>query len=159
MINRLDIDDRDFDARLDRLLAWEPEHDQAIEQSVKAIIAAVRGRGDEALLEYTRRFDRLDCSDAAQLRLPAAELQAALASLPAPQRDALEAAADRIRRYHVHQKTDSWSYVEADGTRLGQRVLPIDRVGLYVPGGKAARSGCRGRSERKKANAGLMSAS
>ncbi len=138
MINRLDIGDRDFDARLDRLLAWEPEHDQAIEQSVKAIIADVRRRGDEALLDYTRRFDRLDCRDAAGLRLAPAELQAALAGLPAAQRDALETAAERIRRYHVHQKGESWSYVEADGTRLGQRVLPIDRVGLYVPGGKAA---------------------
>ena len=138
MINRLDIDERFFDARLDRLLAWEPEHDQAIEQSVKTIIADVRRRGDEALLDYTRRFDRLDCRNAAELRLEPAALQAALAGLPATQRDALETAAERIRRYHVHQKGDSWSYVEADGTRLGQRVLPIDRVGLYVPGGKAA---------------------
>ena len=138
MINRLDIDDRDFESRLDRLLAWEPEQDQAIEQSVKAIIADVRRRGDQALLDYTRRFDRLECQDAAQLRLAPAELQAALDSLRAEQRQALEAAAERIRRYHVHQKGDSWSYVEADGTRLGQRVLPIDRVGLYVPGGKAA---------------------
>jgi histidinol dehydrogenase len=138
MINRLDIDDRDFDARLTRLLAWEPEHDQAIEQSVKAIIADVRRRGDPALLDYTRRFDRLDCTEAAQLRLQPAELRAALQSLSHDQRRALETAADRIRRYHFHQKGDSWSYVEADGTRLGQRVLPIDRVGLYVPGGKAA---------------------
>ena len=138
MINRLDIDEPDFDARLSRLLAWEPERDQDIERSVKAIIADVRARGDEAVLEYTRRFDRLECRDASELRLQPFELRAALEALPATQRQALEAAAERIRRYHLHQKTDSWSYVEADGTRLGQRVLPIDRVGLYVPGGKAA---------------------
>ena len=138
MINRLDIDDADFDARLTRLLAWEPQQDEDIEQSVKAIIADVRRRGDAALLHYTSRFDRLDCAQASQLRLQPAELRAALDSLPIAERNALESAATRIRRYHEHQKTDSWSYLEADGTRLGQRVLPIDRVGLYVPGGKAA---------------------
>ena len=138
LINRLDIDEDGFDARLARLLAWEPERDADIEQAVKAIIADVRRRGDAALLDYTRRFDKLDCHDAAQLRLAPAQLQAALDALPAAQRDALQAAAVRIRRYHERQKSESWSYAEADGTRLGQRVLPIDRVGLYVPGGKAA---------------------
>ena len=138
MINRLDIDDADFDARLTRLLAWEPAQDESIEQSVKAILADVRQRGDAALLDYTKRFDKLDCAEASQLRLRPADLQAALDGLAVAERSALEAAAARIRRYHEHQKTDSWSYVEPDGTRLGQRVLPIDRVGLYVPGGKAA---------------------
>jgi len=138
MINRLDIDASDFEARLTRLLTWDPGQDLDMGTSVKAIIADVRGRGDAALLDYTRRFDRLDCVDAARLRIEPAELHAALEALPPGERAALEAAALRIRRYHEHQKTESWSYVEADGTRLGQRVTPIDRVGLYVPGGKAA---------------------
>ncbi len=138
LINRLDIDEAGFDARLAALLAWEPEQDSGIEQAVKAIIADVRRRGDEALLDYTRRFDRYDCAQASLLRLDPSELQAALQSLPEAERAALQSAAARIRRYHERQKTDSWSYTEADGTRLGQRVLPIDRVGLYVPGGKAA---------------------
>ena len=138
MIHRLDINEPDFSARLDRLLAWSPEQDAGIEAAVADIIAAVRARGDEAVLEYTRRFDRLTVADAAALRVPRAELQAALAGLPAAERSALELAADRIRRYHEHQRGVSWSYTEVDGTRLGQRVLPLDRVGLYVPGGKAA---------------------
>ena len=138
MINRLDVDAPDFDARLSRLLAWEPDQDLNIATSVKAIIADVRRRGDAALLEYTRRFDRLDLSDIGRLRLQPGELHAALQGLPRAERTALEAAAGRIRRYHEHQKTGSWSYEEPDGTRLGQRVTPIDRVGLYVPGGKAA---------------------
>jgi len=138
LINRLDIDEAGFDARLATLLAWEPEQDSGIQQAVKTIIADVRRRGDEALLDYTRRFDRYDCAHASLLRLDPTELQAALQSLPETERAALQSAEVRIRRYHERQKTDSWSYTEADGTRLGQRVLPIDRVGLYVPGGKAA---------------------
>ncbi len=137
-INRLDSAAADFDARLARLLAWEPEQDAGIVRAVEAIVGDVRRRGDDALLELTRRFDRLDVADASALRLDPAVLRDALAAIPAAQREALEQAADRIRRYHDRQKTGSWIYEEADGTRLGQRVLPIDRVGLYVPGGKAA---------------------
>jgi histidinol dehydrogenase len=105
---------------------------------VADIVADVRARGDAAVLEYTRRFDRVQVSDPAALELPQAALQAALDGLPAAQRQALEAAADRVRTYHTHQRAQSWSYVEADGTRLGQKIGPIERVGLYVPGGKAA---------------------
>lgn len=138
LINRLDTAEADFEARFKRLLHWSPEQDQGIEQAVSAILADVQARGDEALMDYTRRFDRLDVHEAAGLRLSRAELQAALDGLPAAERQALERAAERIRRYHEHQRTSSWMYTEADGTRLGQRVLPLDRVGLYVPGGKAA---------------------
>ena len=138
LINRLDTAEADFEARFTRLLHWSPEQDQGIEQAVSAILADVQARGDEALMDYTRRFDRLDVHEAAGLRLSQAELQAALDGLPALERQALERAAERIRRYHEHQRTSSWMYTEADGTRLGQRVLPLDRVGLYVPGGKAA---------------------
>lgn len=138
LINRLDTAEGDFEARFTRLLHWSPEQDQGIEQAVSAILADVQARGDEALMDYTRRFDRLDVREAAGLRLSQADLQAALDGLPAFERQALERAAERIRRYHEHQRTSSWMYTEADGTRLGQRVLPLDRVGLYVPGGKAA---------------------
>ena len=138
LINRLDMAEADFEARFTRLLHWSPEQDQGIEQAVSAILADVQARGDEALMDYTRRFDRLDIHEAGRLRLSQAELQAALDGLPAAERQALERAAERIRRYHEHQRTSSWMYTEADGTRLGQRVLPLDRVGLYVPGGKAA---------------------
>ena len=138
MIHQLDTRAADFDARLTALLAYDPGQDESIERTVADILRAVRQRGDEAVLEYTRRFDRLDVGDARALELPAADLQAALAGLPAEQREALEAAAQRVRAYHEHQRAQSWSYIEADGTRLGQKITGLDRVGLYVPGGKAA---------------------
>jgi len=138
MIALLDTRHEGFEARLATLLAWNPEQDEGIERTVAAILRDVRARGDTAVLEYTRRFDRLDLVDAARLELPRAELEAAAAGLPAAQRDALEAAARRVRDYHRHQLAQSWSYTEPDGTRLGQKVTPLDRVGLYVPGGKAA---------------------
>ena len=138
MIALLDTRHEGFEARLATLLAWNPEQDEGIERTVAAILRDVRARGDAAVLEYTRRFDRLDLADAARLELPRAELEAAAAGLPAAQRDALEAAARRVRDYHRHQLAQSWSYTEPDGTRLGQKVTPLDRVGLYVPGGKAA---------------------
>jgi histidinol dehydrogenase len=138
MIRQLDTRQPDFAPTLAALLAWNPDQDEGIERTVAAILREVRARGDEAVLEYTRRFDRLAVDRAAQLELPRAELDAAAASLPAAQREALEAAADRVRHYHRHQLAQSWSYTEADGTRLGQKITPLDRVGLYVPGGKAA---------------------
>ncbi len=137
-IARLDSRAPDFDAQLAALLAWEPAQDEAIERTVAGILRDVRARGDEALLDCTRRFDRFDVADAAALELPRAELEAALAAIGAAEREALQAAAARVRAYHEHQLARSWSYVEADGTRLGQQVTPLDRVGLYVPGGKAA---------------------
>ena len=138
VISRLDSRAADFRQRLAALIAYEPSQDEAIERVVADILRDVRSRGDAAVLDYTRRFDRLDVQDMAQLDLPRSELQAALDSLPAAQRDALVAAAERVRRYHEHQRAESWAYTEADGTRLGQKISPLDRVGLYVPGGKAA---------------------
>ncbi|NBY16219.1 MAG: histidinol dehydrogenase, partial [Betaproteobacteria bacterium] len=138
MILRLDSQSADFDARLAARLAFEPSADAAIEQTVAAILVDVRGRGDAALLEYTRRFDRLDLGDAAALELSPDTLRAAVDTLDRTQREALEAAADRIYRYHRHQVATTWVIEESDGTRLGQKITPLDRVGLYVPGGKAA---------------------
>ncbi len=137
-ITRLDSRAPDFERRLAALVAWEPRQDGGIERAVASILQDVRRRGDEALLEYTRRFDRVDVADAAALELPRAGLKAALDSLGEAERDALQVAAERVRAYHAHQLVKSWSYVEADGTRLGQQITPLDRVGLYVPGGKAA---------------------
>ncbi|MBN9461824.1 MAG: histidinol dehydrogenase [Burkholderiales bacterium] len=137
-IARLDSRQPDFHARLATLRAWEPEQDEQIERVVADIVRDVRRRGDAALLEYTHRFDRLELARAADLELPRAALQAALDALAAPEREALEAAAARVRSYHARQLAQSWSYSEPDGTRLGQQITPLDRVGLYVPGGKAA---------------------
>ena len=138
MIRRLTTQSPKFDAELKALLALEAEQDAGIERTVLEILAAIRQHGDAALLEYTRKFDRLDVHDAHQLELPRAELEAALASLSPEQRAALETAAQRIRTFHERQRVEGWTYTEADGTVLGQRVTPLDRVGLYVPGGKAA---------------------
>ena len=137
-IHRLDSRDPDFDPALAALLAFEAEQDESIERAVADILRDVRRRGDAALLEYTARFDRVPAQSVAELEIPRAESQAALASLPAAQRNALEAAADRVRAYHERQRAESWSYTDPDGTLLGQQITPLDRVGLYVPGGKAA---------------------
>jgi histidinol dehydrogenase len=137
-IHRLDSTEPGFDARLSALLAWESGQDAEIERAAADILRDVRARGDAAVLEYTLRFDRVEVADASALELPRAELDAALAGLAPARRDALEAAAARVHDYHRHQLARSWSYVDADGTRLGQKVGPLDRVGLYVPGGKAA---------------------
>lgn len=138
MIRRLSTQSPDFDAELRDLLALEAEQDASIEKTVLEILAEIRRRGDVALLEYTRKFDRLAVHEASHLELPARELQAALTSLAPEQRTALETAASRIRAFHERQRVEGWTYTEADGTVLGQRVTPLDRVGLYVPGGKAA---------------------
>ena len=137
-IHRLDSTEPGFDARLSALLAWESGQDAEIERAAADILRDVRARGDAAVLEYTRRLDRVEVADASALELPRADLEAALAGLAPARRDALEAAAARVHDYHRHQLAQSWSYVDADGTRLGQKVGPLDRVGLYVPGGKAA---------------------
>ena len=135
-IKRLNSSDPDFQAQLDALLDWEQGSDVAVEAVVRDIIADVRKRGDAALIEYTERFDRRTVD--AGLEIMHEECAAALARIPQPQREALELAAARVRAYAEHQKLESWSYTEADGTLLGQQVTPMDRVGLYVPGGKAA---------------------
>ena len=137
-ITRLTTSDKNFDAQLDQLLAWEQSTDSEVVTTVTGILADIRARGDAALLEYTARFDGVDAATAAELELSASELQAALKAIDDDQRRALEAAATRIRAYAEHQKMESWSYTEDDGTVLGQIVTPMDRVGLYVPGGKAA---------------------
>jgi len=137
-IKRLSTQQADFDAQLNQLLAFEATADEKLEATVASILADVRTRGDAALLEYTKRFDRLNVSNAAALELPQAALRAAFEGLPAAQRTALEQAAQRVTAYHQKQLQSSWSYTEADGTLLGQQITPLDRVGLYVPGGKAA---------------------
>ncbi|TAN25477.1 MAG: histidinol dehydrogenase [Castellaniella sp.] len=138
LINRLDARAADFDAALARLLAYDASQDEAIETTVRDILEDVRTRGDAAVLDYTRRFDHVAADSVAALEIPRTELQAALGGLPADQRHALEAAADRVRRYHEHQIAQTWTYTEPDGTMLGQQITPLDRAGLYVPGGKAA---------------------
>ena len=137
-MRRLDTADPGFDAEFAALIAFEAGQDPAIDAAVAQIVADVRARGDAALREYTRRFDRLDASSVADLEITSGEMRDAHASLPAAERDALGAAAARIRAYHERQKGRDWSFTEADGTELGQRVTPLDRVGVYVPGGKAA---------------------
>ncbi len=137
-IRRLSTASTDFQKELDRLLDRIEETDPQIDVLVREIIAAVRTKGDDALLEYTARFDRFRPASAAMLEVSEPELRQAADSLPAAQRAALEQSAGRIRRYHERQRVDSWTYTEADGTRLGQQVTALDRVGLYVPGGKAA---------------------
>ena len=138
MITQLKTSDADFQSRLDRLLAWEQSTDSEVVTTVSAILEDVRQRGDAALLEYTAKFDRVEAASVAELELTADELETALDAIDDGHRQALEAAAARIRAYAEHQKMESWSYTEADGTVLGQKVTPMDRAGLYVPGGKAA---------------------
>ena len=137
-IARLSTRDADFDTRLSGLLAFENTQDERIEDTVAAILREVKARGDDAVLEYTRKFDQLEARSLAELEIGKADLERALAALPSAPRDALEQAAVRIRSYHERQPLASWQYTEADGTTLGQKVTPLDRVGVYVPGGKAA---------------------
>ena len=131
----------DFEARFAQRLHWSADQDAAIEQRVADILADVQQRGDAAVLDYTARFDGLHAASMAELELSQADFKAAFDSLPAEQQQALQAAADRVRRYHQAQKKangESWSYRDEDGSLLGQKVTPLDRVGIYVPGGKAA---------------------
>jgi len=141
-IRRLSSADAGFTATLDALLAFDGSTDAAIEQAVADILQAVRRDGDQAVVDFTRRFDHLNVANMAALELPRAELEAALAGLSVEQRQALEAAAERVRSYHARQVQESWLYEDEApgmaGTRLGQKVTPLDRVGLYVPGGRAS---------------------
>lgn len=137
-IARLRSADAQFHQRLDRLLAWEQVSDAQVEQTVRQVLADVRGRGDAAVVEYTNRFDRTRAGTLADLEISRERLEQALGGIDPAERTALERAAERVRAYAEHQKLASWSYTEADGTVLGQRVTALDRVGLYVPGGKAA---------------------
>ena len=137
-ITRLNSLDPDFDSGLERLLDWDQTTDPAVETVVRDIIADVRARGDAALIDYTSRFDRWTVTAAVDFECSWDDCQQALAVIDEVQREALAQAATRVRAYAEHQKLESWSYTEADGTLLGQQVMPMDRVGLYVPGGKAA---------------------
>jgi histidinol dehydrogenase len=137
-IKRLATSDASFWSALQDLLAWDNVSDESVQSTVKQILAEVRRDGDKAVVNYTNKFDRMDAADMSALSIPAERLQQALDSLPADQRHALEVSAERVRSYHEKQKMESWSYKEADGTMLGQQVTPLDRVGLYVPGGQAA---------------------
>jgi len=137
-ISQLNSKQADFWQRLDHALAWESVSDEQVFNTVKDIIADVRKRGDEAVIEYTNKFDRLSTKDISELEISPARLQESLSRITAEQREALERAAARVRAYAEHQKMESWSYTEEDGTLLGQQVTPMDRAGLYVPGGKAA---------------------
>jgi histidinol dehydrogenase len=127
-----------FDAELAALTRYEAAQDEAVESAVRAIVADVRARGDAALLELTRRFDRVPARSLAELEIPRSALDAAAAALPEDQMRALRQAAERVRRFHERQLGESWQFEDADGTVLGQRVTALERVGLYVPGGKAA---------------------
>lgn len=134
----LNAQDAEFETQLTALTAWSEERDAEVSERVHHIVRDVASRADAALVEYTNRFDSRNVQTAEELVVENDQLQAALARIPQAQRDALEAAAQRVRAYHEKQKQDSWSYREADGTLLGQQVTPLDRAGIYVPGGKAA---------------------
>jgi histidinol dehydrogenase len=136
-IKRFDSQSNNFESQLKDLLSWETESDQAIFDTVHKILHSVRLKGDQALLEYSEKFDGLTVDTASELELSPERLEKAYQSLSDVERNALDSAAERIRSYAEHQKLESWQYTEADGTVLGQQVTPLDRVGLYVPGGKA----------------------
>lgn len=137
-VKQLDSAQVDFNQQLDQLLAWEAVSDDKVNNIVNEILGRVRSEGDAAVVEYTNRFDNTSATRMSDLEMSKEQLQQALDNLPSAQRDALEVAAERVRSYHERQKVDSWQYTEADGTMLGQKVTPLDKVGLYVPGGKAA---------------------
>jgi histidinol dehydrogenase len=137
-IRRLATTQPDFDERLAELLAFESTQDPKVEADVDAILADVKARGDAAVLEYTRRFDRVEAASVAALEVPRAEIQRARGRIPKAIRSALETAARRVRAYHEKQRAMSWRFRDADGAELGQRITALDRIGIYVPGGKAA---------------------
>ena len=137
-ITRLDASSPDFSARLKTLLAYAEDADEAVERAAQTILADVKVRGDAAVLDYTAKFDGVKAASTNDLRVSASDIANALHTIPVATRSALEAAAARVRTYHEKQKAASWTYTEADGTVLGQQVTPLDRAGLYVPGGKAA---------------------
>lgn len=137
-IKRLNSTDADFTSTLDKLLAFENAQDESIDLTVAKILVDIKSRGNSALIEYTNRFDQVSITSAEDIELTQDHLQRSLLKLPVIQRNALEQAADRIRNYHEKQRLSSWHYTDEDGTLLGQKVTPLDRVGLYVPGGKAS---------------------
>jgi len=137
-VTRLNADQSDFKAQLDHLLVWESVSNSQVASVVEDILQQVKSRGDAAVIEYTNRFDRRSVGDMAELLVSSEALQQALHQISPEQREALQLAADRVRQYHEHQKQSSWRYTEANGTVLGQQISAMERVGLYVPGGKAS---------------------
>jgi histidinol dehydrogenase len=137
-IRRLNSVSANFSADLNDLLSWESVSDPSVAQTVATIISDVRSNGDAAVIEYTNRFDRRDLTSIDELKISSDELARALARIPAVQLEALNVAAKRVQDYHEHQRQESWQFSESDGTVLGQKITPMDRVGLYVPGGKAS---------------------
>ncbi len=137
-MRRLDTGDADFDVALEQLTAWDEELDASVNETVTAIIADIRLRGDQALLDYTARFDQLQAASVTALQISRERQAAALENIDPAQREALEYAAGRVRSFHEHQVQDSWQYHDESGNLLGQKVTPIQRVGIYVPGGKAS---------------------
>ncbi len=138
LVTQLNTQDPDFDSTLDQLLSWDSVADQAILQTVATIIHDVRTRGDQALIEYTAQLDRYSVGSLSELTLSSDDLQKALNAIGESEREALTVSAERVRAYHQHQLSESWQYTEASGTVLGQKVTPMSRVGIYVPGGKAS---------------------
>lgn len=138
MIRKLSTQNADFWPKLDEVLSWESTLGLDVEQAVKDIIAEVRESGDEALVKYTNKFDAMSVDSAHALEVPSSKLEKALGKITLEQKQALVEAARRVEAYHLKQKQESWRYTEADGTILGQQITPLDKVGLYVPGGKAA---------------------
>jgi histidinol dehydrogenase len=138
IINRLDTQQPEFSQKLQHLLAWEQESDERVFETVREILSNIKRRGDEALLDYTRRLDKFAVNAANELEIPSRRIQTALRAVPAAQLKALTLAAERLSAYAEHQKLKSWQYSDGHGTLLGQQVTPLDRVGLYVPGGKAS---------------------
>ncbi len=137
-IKRFNSTDADFNSNIEKLLAFESAQDDAVDATVAKILADIKIRKNIALIEYTNQFDRLSATSGQELELTQDHLQQSLTSLPAIQRNALEQAAERVRSYHEKQQLHSWQYTDSDGTLLGQKITPLDRVGLYVPGGKAS---------------------
>ncbi len=137
-IKRLTTSEESFWSQLDELLAWESVSDEQVANTVKDVLGNVKRRGDAAVVEYTNRFDRMSAASMAELEIPRSRMAEALERIPQDQREALEFSTQRLFAYHEHQRAESWSYTEPDGTMLGQKVTALERVGLYVPGGKAA---------------------
>ena len=138
MISKLNSTSDDFNSKLDELLAWESVSNADVAKTVDDVIANIRANGDSALIEYTNKFDNMQANNMSELTIDKSKLKEAFDTLDAKEQNALKIAADRVRNYHEKQVQETWTYKEDDGTMLGQKVTPLDKVGLYVPGGKAA---------------------
>ena len=135
MLKQLNSTTPEFQQQLKILLAFETSQDNQVDERVAEILNDVKQRGDAAVIEYSQRFDKVNASQINELELSQNELKAAFLRISNEERSALETAAERIKTYHQHQKTNSWQYTDQDGTTLGQKITPLDRVGIYVPGG------------------------